>query len=300
MAPPRPHTRVFLEHASRAKEFSVGPDLEAALGQAVEAGEAAWPAFRVLPERFVEHLAKRVAPPKAGGWATAVRELRHDELYLTLACLERKAAALGALETVLTKESALALRRFNSRPAQVEELQQTLRERLLVGPSGTAGKLADFSGKGPLATWIRSVTVRLALNELDKNKREVVMEPEVWERWPATADDPGELKVLRARFRTQFKAAFEQAFARLSAEERNLLRLHLLDGVNIDKLAVITGAHRATAARRIVRAKEMLVTETRRLLAQTLRSSGQEVDELMDLVRSQLDLSIRRYLLDDA
>jgi RNA polymerase sigma-70 factor (ECF subfamily) len=173
-----------------------------------------------------------------------------------------------------------------------------LRERLLVGPKGSGPKLAEYSGRGPLGTWLRAVAVRLALNELESRPRETPVEPELWEHFPASSNGGAELQLLRQSFKEHFRSAFAAAFETLSAEERNLLRLHLLDDVNIDKLAVLIGAHRATAARRIARAKEQLVEETRRVLSKKLVAPGSEVDELFNLVRSQLDVSIRRHLLE--
>ena len=57
---------------------------------------------------------------------------------------------------------------------------------------------------------------------------------------------------------------------------------------------VALGIHRATAARRITRAREALVDGTRALVAVRLRLSSEELDEVIGMVLSRLDVSIPR------
>jgi RNA polymerase sigma-70 factor (ECF subfamily) len=70
---------------------------------------------------------------------------------------------------------------------------------------------------------------------------------------PAPGDDP-ELEYLKRTYRAEIRQAFEEAARGLEPEERNLLRDHYAHGLSIDRIAVVHGFHRATAARRIVSA----------------------------------------------
>jgi RNA polymerase sigma-70 factor (ECF subfamily) len=160
---------------------------------------------------------------------------------------------------------------------------------------GAHPKIADFSGRGPLATWLRAAAVRTALNHRQTTHREISVGDEEWSRMPGSGSDP-ELAILRTRFRKEFGEAFEQALQTLTQQDRNLLRLHLLDGLSIDKLAVMFQTHRSTVARWIQKSRELLVVETKKGLAEKLKVSNAELEELMGLVRSQLDVSINRYL----
>jgi RNA polymerase sigma-70 factor (ECF subfamily) len=54
--------------------------------------------------------------------------------------------------------------------------------------------------------------------------------------------------------------------------------------------------HRATAARRVERARELLCDGTRAELAARIGLKGAELDSVMRLVRSNVDLSIARVL----
>src|SRR5262249_39658610 len=94
----------------------------------------------------------------------------------------------------------------------------------------------------------------------------------------------------------EVKDAFKEAFAALSAAQRNLLRLYYLDGLTIDEIAAIKRIHRATVARRIAHCREQVATHTHQALVERLGISSSQVDSLMRLVRSHLDLSLDRWL----
>ena len=82
----------------------------------------------------------------------------------------------------------------------------------------------------------------------------------------------------------------------LRAEERNLLRFYFLDGMNIDQIGVILRAHRATIARRIAGLRSRLLTEVRAGLVRRLRLPQPDLDSMLRLVGSQLELSLMRLL----
>jgi RNA polymerase sigma-70 factor (ECF subfamily) len=112
---------------------------------------------------------------------------------------------------------------------------------------------------------------------------------------PATVDDP-ELSHLRKRYARDFKAAFEDALAELTPEDRNLWRLSLVDGLSIDEIGAAFAIHRATAARRLMRCRELIQEHTRGLLAERLKIGSVELRSIMGYIRSHLDLSIHRLL----
>jgi RNA polymerase sigma-70 factor (ECF subfamily) len=70
----------------------------------------------------------------------------------------------------------------------------------------------------------------------------------------------------------------------------------VLRGLGIDQIAALHGVHRATAARRLERAREALLVATRKSLMSRLSIDSAEFESLMDLIRSRLDVSIQRIL----
>jgi RNA polymerase sigma-70 factor (ECF subfamily) len=109
------------------------------------------------------------------------------------------------------------------------------------------------------------------------------------------ADDP-EMDYLRSRYADEFRAAFVTALGALPTRERNVLRLHLLDGLNVDRIGQLYDVHRATAARWLAHAREELFRHTRDTLRKELGLTQTEFASIVRLVRSELDVSICRIL----
>ncbi|MBS1123936.1 MAG: putative DNA-binding regulatory protein, partial [Deltaproteobacteria bacterium] len=177
-----------------------------------------------------------------------------------------------------------------------DDLRQILRAKLFVAEPGEQPKIADYAGQGFLENWLRVTAVRVFL-DLSKRKDRV--------RETFAADDevlalpqPGDLSldVVKAEYRAAVAAAMHEAAQQLEPGDRHLLRQHLVAGLSIDRLGAVLGIHRATAARRIARAKEQLVAETRRRLAIRLGLADLELDEVIGLVMSRLDVSIGQLL----
>ena len=75
-----------------------------------------------------------------------------------------------------------------------------------------------------------------------------------------------------------------------------MLRAHFVHGLNIDEIAAAHGVHRATAARRLAKAREDLLRDTRRILLARLSLSRDELASVMRLIESKLHVSVERLL----
>jgi RNA polymerase sigma-70 factor (ECF subfamily) len=209
------------------------------------------------------------------------------EIYLGAACALRSAAALAALESayIARVPDILAAKRL---PAHaVDEIRQTVRERLL---AGDPPYLANAVGKGTLAGLVAVVASRCALDWIRTQRPH----ESVGDGLAASADPAKDLD--RARSQSVLKSAFEAAVEDLEARDRTLLRLHLVDGLTIDDVARMYQIHRATAARQIEKAREQVAASTRRRLALVEGLSKDDLGDLHGLVASQLDLSLSRVL----
>jgi RNA polymerase sigma-70 factor (ECF subfamily) len=105
----------------------------------------------------------------------------------------------------------------------------------------------------------------------------------------APPNDPA-LSAIKRDGAIAFKTAFIAALGELERRERTALRLHLLDGLTIDDIAPLYEVHRATVARWISTAKQAVLARTRKRLMQDLRLGADEVDSLIRLVQSRIDL----------
>jgi RNA polymerase sigma-70 factor (ECF subfamily) len=290
-----PLTQAFLAACEPAIAARLGADrkLEHVLAKHVDAATKAWPLIPMDAEAFVAHIARRLRPEV--DVHESLRALHGADLHLALAAGLGNRRALGALDKLIASLPD-SLSRLASR-APLDEVIQTLRTKLFVTQPGGAPKILDYSGRGPLAGWLRVSAIRTALSlgrradaaPADPVTRDVILGV------PGLGDDP-EILHLRERHKQDFKAAFEDAFRELGVQDRNVLRLSLVDGLSIDEIGALFHVHRATAARWIQRALDGVQSRTRALLAERLRLSSQELESLLGVLRSSIELSLQRLL----
>ncbi|MBL8914103.1 MAG: sigma-70 family RNA polymerase sigma factor [Archangium sp.] len=214
--------------------------------------------------------------------------LSEEDLALARACLEGDATALSSLETMLVTEVRRAVSPLDSTPHFIDEVTQLVREKLLVHK-----RLANFSGGGALAGWLRTVAVRVALNaRRSAGKEELVSQlPDA----PLADPDP-ELALLRARHREAFRAAFAEAVKVLSPRDRTILRLTSIDGLSLAAVGQMYGKDASTVSRWLAASRDVLLQKTRATLAQQLQLSDSALDSVMRAADSELHLSIARLL----
>jgi RNA polymerase sigma-70 factor (ECF subfamily) len=100
--------------------------------------------------------------------------------------------------------------------------------------------------------------------------------------------------LLKARFGSAFQEALSTAVAELSAQQRNVLRMHVGGGCSIDEIGRAYGVHRATAARWIERARTGIYERVRAQLGTQHRVTESEFRSLAGLMRAELELSLTR------
>lgn len=260
--------------------------LDEILGALGERGRAAWPDIELSGERFSAYLADAVAeeadPEKALG------SLHIEDLYLACACAAGDARALAAFDSYALSGVREAVRHLDPEAAFASEVAQLTRMKLLVD-----GRIRSYRGRGKLKSWVQVTAVRIAI-ELCRKKKPEQSDDALAEA--ADLDEDPELVPIRQLYKEEFAAAFKTALASLSSRERNILRLYLLDGLNIDRIGAMYRVHRATVARWIAGAREKLLDGTRAELKQKLRLSETEFESLLVVVKSHLDLSLERFL----
>lgn len=263
-------------------------DLEPLLASMLDDAHASWPSLKVPDADFLAYVADHISPREP-----SLASLRAGDLYVACACLRGDPAAHRILDTEFFSVVDRALGKLRLPTEKVDDVRQHLREHLLVGDG--APHLREYGGRGELRAWIKVSAVRAGLKVLRKDKQEKLTEEDALLEHEAAGDNP-ELSYIKQVFRTQFKAAFQAALDSLTARDKNLLRQHIVDGLNVDEMGALYKVHRATAARWIADAREALLRETRRHFMSHARVSRAECDSIMRLVHSQLDGTIRRRL----
>jgi RNA polymerase sigma-70 factor (ECF subfamily) len=273
-------------------------DLDRRLWALVAEGRAAWPDLPLDAKILVRFVAHHLTADMADA---ALDGLRPADLYLACACAQGMTAAINAFDRDYMREVDIALARMRIAAPRVADVKQLVRQRLFVGggTSGaptSAGKIAEYGGRGDLRRWVRSVAVRTCLNDLRKGKREILVDDDHLIAQHAISQDDPEVEYMKKTYSNEFKAAFTEALTQLGPREQTLLRYHHVDGLNIDEIGAIYRVHRVTAFRWIEKAKEILVKTTLDTLRTRLKLPADELDSVLRMIRSQIHLSLIRHL----
>jgi RNA polymerase sigma-70 factor len=291
----------FRSHCRGEVEAEPGA-LGATLAECLSAGQAGWPTLPLPPLDFIAHLAQR-APLQEGKVTLAgLRGLHAGDLYLACACQRNVPPALELFEQHFLPPLAAYLRRSEPSPVVVDELCQQLREELFVGvPAGAhrsrgAAKIAHYDGRGSLKAWLRVVALRTALTRRRGERRERLQPLDDTTLLALPSGAGPELEFLRQQHEPDIKQALTEALATLPSDRVNVLRLHLLDGLTLEKIAGLYHVNRSSVKRWLDDARARLLSELRRRLQARFQLPPKDLDSLLTHLRSQLDLSLSRLL----
>jgi RNA polymerase sigma-70 factor (ECF subfamily) len=267
-------------------------ELERILVTLIERAHAAWPSVDVSSAGFVRYIAGHL--DGRGEPEDLLTKLVAEDLFLAFGCAEGDAHALEAFERAYLARVPAYLHRVHATGVSHDEVRQALREKLFVGGKSTGPAIRDYAGRGSLDGWVRLAAVRMALflGRGESRKQDLAHRAA---RMPVPTPDP-ELEIIRQRYRGTFESAFREAFASLPSRQRTLLRLRFLDGVGVSEIATMMGVHRATITRWVSEAQEAAFAEARRRLQDRLSVDTRELDSLLRVVQSRLDVTFHSLL----
>lgn len=241
---------------------------------------------------FAAHLGACGAPVEScetGG------DLHAEDLYLCCAAVRGDANAVRELRYLNRPVLARYLRHIDTSPAFVDEVEQRLWDAALVSNEGAPPKLLSYSGKGPLAGWLGVTAQRIALSlrrhEAAEERAASGLEAEI----EHVAGDP-ELAFVKHQLRDLFRRAISEALLALPDHERMIYRLHVVDGLTLERIGKMYGIAHSTVSRRMASARDQIIAEAKRLLRHEMNLAPADYESLERLLLSQLDLSISRLL----
>jgi RNA polymerase sigma-70 factor (ECF subfamily) len=273
----------------RSRDAADDPALTDAVDGLLEAAATAWPGIRMEPTAFLRHVASVLDAGRPA--AEAIGELRAGDLFLAFAAKSGDRLAIEALERAHRPAMLAAIGRIRGAEPP-EDLLQIARNRLFAGDARRGPAIGQYGGRGSLAAWIRVTTFNIAAKAA-RGKRLAIA---TYDGESCPEDLDPELEYLKRTYRGEFKEAFVEALETLAPRERTLLRQNVVHRLPVRRIATMYGVHHGTAARWIADAREQLVTETRAGLARRLRVDELELESIVEMVRSQLDLSLSRVL----
>jgi RNA polymerase sigma-70 factor, ECF subfamily len=285
--------RKEMSAAGAAGVDDAGPDLAARLAALCERGRAGFPELAVDDQAFVTHLAR--AAGRGGFGAAGLGDLAIEDLYLACACLLEVPGAIEAFDRRCAAPIRAAISSIARTPAEQDEIQQQLRDVLLVGTGGTPPKIATYAGRGALGRWVGVSAQRLALMMVRADQSEARAREAAANEAVAEATHP-ELALLKERYRADFSEAMAGALASLPRRERMVMRLNLVGGMTVEAIGKMYGVSQSTASRWLASARASVLAEAQRRLRESLHVPADEFQSIAALVASQLDLSVSRLL----
>lgn len=277
--------------ASTAEERNA---LLARLQDAVTKARVEWPEVVLSVPEFLAFLSPRLVDSGEPA-LVAVKALHLSDLYLCAACCSGNEDALRHFSTVLRRETELALKRMDNGGDLTSEVHQQLYGELFVAKPPRVPKIDKYRGNGPLGRWLHVVATRQGLMSLRSTRKEL---PKADARDMVGRDF--ELDYLKQEYRGDFSVAFEAAMSQLSAKSRNLLYYHTVQGLSLEQMSAIYRVHRTTVFRWLRDARHEILQYTRENLASRLLLDDSQVDSILALIRSRMDVSVERLLAVNA
>lgn len=259
------------------------------LDEFVSTARGAWPAW---PGAQVGAFAHFVGELRGeDGAAVDLAALRAADLWLAFHAGGGNPQAQAAFEATCMRDLSTHLTARRASPSQADEAVQRLRHHLLLSRGEAGSRLHLYGGRGDLRAWVRVAALRMWLNLERETSRERGAPAE--DQLADQAAGDLELEFLKGTYRESFHRAFLEVLGELPASERLVLKLHYLDRLGMEEIGRILGVHRLTVLRRLERTRETLSNTTKDRLATQLRLSGTEVESLLRMIQSRLDLSLR-------
>jgi len=277
-----------LDRATRAK-------LEPLLDDLLTRARSAWPDVKLSGSDYAAHLAQ--VAPEAEDVAAALQSMNTNDLYLAAACANGDDGALRHFERVILPKAERAAARIDGDASFIDEVMAEVRVKLLVEQDGKPPRISAYLGRGPVAHWVQVTAMRVAQTMKRRGARkEVAMDlPDVVDS--VLGDDP-ELAPFADQLRGPFADAFQEALQELSARERNVLRLYLIEEVSAEKIGKMYRVHRATVARWIAQARRKVHASTKKRLADRLEMHPMSFESVMGQMMSGMDLSLASFLAE--
>ncbi|HHH31070.1 MAG TPA: sigma-70 family RNA polymerase sigma factor [Polyangiaceae bacterium] len=243
---------------------------------------------------FARYVAARLVTDD--GIEAGLDRLELSDLRLAFDCARGEPEALARFREAMTPAVHAVARRFAG--LQPDDLEQQIFEKLLV-PRDEPPQITKYAGRGKLAKWVQTVALRASQSRARRKQAQPVEDVGALADRVVDFEDP-ELATLKGIYRAQFKEAFVEAFEGLSARQRTMLRMELIDGLTIDAMAKLYSVHGATISRWRTELRNTLLAETRRVFERRLNVSREEFQSILRLIDSRLEVSLPRLLEDES
>ena len=263
------------------------------IGASLADAAEAWPRVAISEIELSASLTERL--PEDGELVTELDALHFTDLFLSAAIEAGKEPAVAAFAELAGPVLREAIRTVRGAANISDELNSRVMIRV-VGPRENAERslrpaIHTFRGRSSLRSWLRVVAIRDALKLVNSTSRRAQKDQEMLCTL-LTPDVGPDMLYMKELYRDTVRNAFATALRELDNKERTLITQHVLDGLTFDQMAPLYGVGRSTIGRRLAAAREKLATLTRREVSTRLEMSNTDIDSVIRLVESQLDITL--------
>jgi len=245
-------------------------------------GRAAYPEVALTDERLAALLADRNLE---GPLACA-------DLFLACACAEGVPAALARFERDFLGRVGQMLGRVERAPEVIDEVQQRVRVRLLVGADGEAPRIGSYRGKGALAVWVRVTALREHQNLLRSARPAGAID----EDFPDLSQLSPELAAAHAQHRGAIEEALRSALRALPRRQRLVLRMAYVDGMPLAAIGRVFAVDKGTVSRWLSATRDDLLAEVVARVVDATGATPAEVKSLLRFISGEIEVSLAGLL----
>jgi RNA polymerase sigma-70 factor len=218
--------------------------------------------------------------------------LYKNDLYLSAACAEQKPSAWERFLS-LYHDYIQAMARFVTQTQDMaNDLAGNLPGHLFLPDRSGCSRMASYDGQVALATWLRVIMTRQAINERECKASGHKSLDEL----PDLVDEMNlqrlESNARAAKYAAMVRPAFEAAGAALSERERLLILWKYKDGLSSQEIAGLLAVHPATICRQLQEVYRKLARESALLLASQFHLSAAAVAECLEEAREGHNYSL--------
>jgi RNA polymerase sigma-70 factor (ECF subfamily) len=260
--------------------------------EALRLAMVSWPTIRA-PSSFDAYLRARTpAGVQLEDW---LERAPVADCYLACACGEGSPVALALFDAQVLSHIGKFLSQLRPSRDFVDEVAQVVRAKLFVAAPGNQPKINEYMGAGTLLNWVRVLSMRTAIDL--KRRSRPAESSDALDESKIDPPDPRdqELAHIKDLYREQLNSALRRAFDATSTEQRDLLRMHFLEGVTFDDLATRLKIHKVTVWRKIDAARTVVLRNARDILKQELKLQTNEFDSLLRAMESHIDVSLSSF-----
>jgi RNA polymerase sigma-70 factor (ECF subfamily) len=272
-----------------------GEDIEPLLAAKIDQARRTWPTCEITAETFAAYLGEHL--PADEDVRESLLRVHADDLYLACGLVRGDRNALEAFERTLPERVARFVCHLDSSGSFLDEVTQAMRIKLLAPLDGPqrVGKIANYSGRNALESWLCTVAIRTAL-DLRRGRKDEPIE-ELSDVLAAT-DDP-ELELLRAKHEELCREALREAHDSLTIKQRRLLRLYYRERFTYEQLGALYHVNATTVRTWVLEARGAVIDAVRAGLKRRLRLDNRELENLLQLMQSRLDISLGQLWLTE-